>query len=80
MAAIGTEVMDVGLGLPAQGEARLHNGELSKLGARSPIGTLFIIKRAHTSCSLSSFSFLCPINTPELPWKAVISYCERAPS
>lgn len=44
VAAIGTKVMDVGLVLPAQGEARLYNGELSTPGARSLIGALFIIK------------------------------------
>lgn len=44
MAAIGTEVMEVGQVLPAQGEALLHNGELSKRGVRSLIGALFIIK------------------------------------
>lgn len=48
VAAIGTEVMDVGLGLPAQRVARLHNGELSKPGARSPIGALFLLnERTH---------------------------------
>lgn len=44
MAAIGTEVMDVGLVLPAQEEALLHNGELSKPSTRSLIGALFVIK------------------------------------